>query len=47
MEGVTYERDGMVESLDEVLDVGKLESGQPSMVVVLNLIVDDHDEADN
>lgn len=37
----------MVQSLNEVLDVGEFEESQPSVVVVLDLIVDDHDEASN
>jgi hypothetical protein len=40
-----YKGDDMVQNLDEVLKVGELEDGQPSMVVMLDLIIDDHDEA--
>lgn len=36
----------MVQDLDEVLDIGELEDGQPSTLEVSQLIVGDQEEAD-
>lgn len=43
----TYECNDMVQSLHEVLNIGELEDGQPSMLDVTKLIVNEHDEADD
>jgi hypothetical protein len=37
----------MVEDLDQVLNIGELEDGQPSMSNVSQLVVNNHDEADD
>ncbi len=41
----TYECNPMVENLDGVLDVGKLEERKQAIVSVANLIVEEHDKA--
>ena len=37
----------MVEKLKEVRNVGELEDSQPAMIVTLDLVVEDHEEADD
>jgi len=40
------EGNDMVQDLEEVLHIGELENGHPAMLVMSELIVDDHEEAD-
>jgi hypothetical protein len=37
----------LVEKLKEVRNVGELEDSQPAMIVTLDLVVEDHEEADD
>jgi hypothetical protein len=42
----TYPGDDLVEELKKVLNVRELEDGEPTTVVARDLVVDDHEEAD-
>ena len=44
--GWTYPGDDLVEKLKRVLNVRELEDGEPTTVVARDLVVDDHEEAD-
>ena len=46
MEARTYECNPLIKHLQEIHNVRELEASQPTMVIALDLVVDDHQEAD-